>query len=200
MDIDHRQLVGRHLNRFAVVMRLDELAPVGRWAPARRDWWWLERFAEVCQNLPDRPWLCDERNQPDVAAAVRALERKLLPHPGHEFRPSNPGGVVRAGCLMRVRAASRGVTVAPMPTGSGVAPLADVADRQRRDGFSQLVIRREHPVVVMPVLPRRRHEGSEPVEELKNGESSTTPLAPGRVDFRPRPGPTQLAALCRGST
>ena len=33
-----------------------------------------------------------------------------------------------------------------------------------------------------------------------NRESSTTPLAPGRVDFRPRPGPTQLAALCRGST
>ena len=32
-----------------------------------------------------------------------------------------------------------------------------------------------------------------------NGESSTTPLAPGRVDFRVRPGPTQLAALCRGS-
>ena len=28
-----------------------------------------------------------------------------------------------------------------------------------------------------------------------NDESSTTPLAPGRVDFRPRPGPTQLAAL-----
>jgi len=33
-----------------------------------------------------------------------------------------------------------------------------------------------------------------------NGVSSTTPLGPGRVDFRPRPGPTQLAALCRGST
>jgi hypothetical protein len=33
-----------------------------------------------------------------------------------------------------------------------------------------------------------------------NGESSTTPLAPGRVDFRPRPGPIQLAALCLGST
>jgi len=33
-----------------------------------------------------------------------------------------------------------------------------------------------------------------------NGVSSTTPLAPGRVDFRPRPGPTQSAALCRGST
>ncbi|GDX94543.1 hypothetical protein LBMAG47_02060 [Planctomycetia bacterium] len=32
-----------------------------------------------------------------------------------------------------------------------------------------------------------------------NGESSTTPLAPGRVDLRARPGPTQLAALCPGS-
>ena len=28
-----------------------------------------------------------------------------------------------------------------------------------------------------------------------NAESSTMPLAPGRVDLRPRPGPTQLAAL-----
>jgi hypothetical protein len=33
-----------------------------------------------------------------------------------------------------------------------------------------------------------------------NGDKSTPPLAPGRVDFGPRPGPTQLAALCRGST
>ena len=33
-----------------------------------------------------------------------------------------------------------------------------------------------------------------------NGVNSTTPLAPGRVDFRPRPGPTQLVALCLGST
>ena len=33
-----------------------------------------------------------------------------------------------------------------------------------------------------------------------NGKRSTTPFAPGHVDFRERPGPTQLAALCRGST
>jgi hypothetical protein len=33
-----------------------------------------------------------------------------------------------------------------------------------------------------------------------NGVSSTTPLAPDRVDFREPPGPTQLAALCRDST
>jgi hypothetical protein len=33
-------------------------------------------------------------DQPDVAAARWALQRKLLPHPHYEFRPRNPGGVV----------------------------------------------------------------------------------------------------------
>jgi hypothetical protein len=45
--------------------------------------------------------------------------------------------------------------------------LADVADRECRDGFSQPVIGRKHPVVAMPVLPRRRDEIGQPVEELK---------------------------------
>ena len=40
----------------------------------------------------------------------------------------------------------------------------------RRDGGPELVIRGEHPVIAMPVLPRRRHEVSEPVEELKWGK------------------------------
>jgi len=43
--------------------------------------------------------------------------------------------------------------------------LADVPDRERRDGGPELVIRRKHPVVAMPVLPRRRDEIGEPVEE-----------------------------------
>ena len=71
-------------------MDLDELAPVGGRAAGGQHRWWLERFAEVCQNYPDRPRLCIERYQLDVAATVRALERKLLPHPGHEFGPRNP--------------------------------------------------------------------------------------------------------------
>jgi hypothetical protein len=33
-----------------------------------------------------------------------------------------------------------------------------------------------------------------------NGESSTTPLAAGRFDFRPQPRPARVAALCLGST
>jgi hypothetical protein len=107
-----------------------------------------------------------EGDQPDVAATRWALERKLLPNLGHEFRPGNPGGVVRAGLLIRVAAAFRGVTAAPMPAASGLAPLADIPDRERRDGPPQLVIRRKHPVITMPVLPRRRHEIGQPVEEL----------------------------------
>jgi len=53
-----------------------------------------------------------------------------------------------------------------MPAASGLAPLADIPDRERRNGPPQLVIRRKHPVITMPVLPRRRHEIGQPVEEL----------------------------------
>ena len=49
-----------------------------------------------------------------------------------------------------------------------------------RDGGPELVIRGEHPGVAMPVLPRRRHEGSEPVEELKWGKLDDA------ADARPR--------------
>jgi len=57
-----------------------------------------------------------------------------------------------------------------MPISRGIAPLADIPDREGRDGGPELVIRGEHPVIAMPVLPRRRHEVSEPVEELKWGK------------------------------
>jgi hypothetical protein len=111
-------------------MDLDELAPVGGRAPGRRDGWWLERFAQVREDPSNRTRFRDERDQPDVAAAGWALERKLLPHPGQEFRPRNPGGVMRAGLLILVAAASGTVTVVSMPAGRGRAPRANVADRQ----------------------------------------------------------------------
>jgi hypothetical protein len=43
-------------------MDLHELAPVGRWATSGRHRWWLERIAEVCENLPDHPRFRDEGN------------------------------------------------------------------------------------------------------------------------------------------
>ena len=73
-----------------------------------------------------------------------------------------------------------------MPTGHSLAPLADVPDRQRRDGGPELVIRRKHPVVAMPVLPRRRHEIGEPVEELNWRELDNA--------IGPRPGGLSAAA------
>jgi hypothetical protein len=53
-----------------------------------------------------------------------------------------------------------------MPAGRGIAPLADVPDRQRRDGPPQLVIQRKHPVIAMPVLPRRLDKVRQTIEEL----------------------------------
>ena len=138
-------------------MGLHELAPVGGRATSGRDGRRLKWFAEVCENLPDGPRLRDERDQPDVATAVRALKWKLLPHPGHEFRPGNPRRVVRAGRLIRVAVAPCGATVVPMPTGRGPPLLADVADRECRDGGPQFVIRRKHPVVV--TCPRAAASG-----------------------------------------
>ena len=70
------------MKNVTVIVNLDELALVGGRATGRRHWWWLEWFAEVCENRPDRARLGDEGDQADVAAARWALERKLLPHPG----------------------------------------------------------------------------------------------------------------------
>jgi hypothetical protein len=108
-------------------------------------------------------------SQPDVTTAVRALKWKLLPHPGHAFRPRNPRRVVRAGLLIRIRVtvAPRGATVVPMSTVHGLPLLADVADCQRRDGPPQLVIRRKHPVIPVPVLARRGYEIGQAVQKLK---------------------------------
>jgi hypothetical protein len=54
--------------------------------------------------------------------------------------------------------------------------LADVPDGKRRDGGPELVIRRKHPVVAMPVLPRRRDEVRQTI---------ICPIRPKRARFVP---------------
>ena len=49
-----------------------------------------------------------------------------------------------------------------------------------RDGRPELVIRGEHPLTAMPVLPRRRHEIGQPVQEVKRREFDDA------VNARPR--------------
>jgi hypothetical protein len=71
-----------------------------------------------------------------------------------------------------------------IPASRGIAPLGDVPDGECRDGGPEPVIRGEHPVVAMPVLPRRGHEVSEQVEELEAllAYVNSTPAFQVRVD------------------
>jgi hypothetical protein len=96
VDVDVGQLVYPSLKDCPVVVDLHELSSVGGRATGGRDWRRLERFAQMREDLPDRPRIRNERDESDVATTPRARKRKLLPHPRHEFRPSDPGGVVRS--------------------------------------------------------------------------------------------------------
>jgi hypothetical protein len=87
VDVDRGQFVGRGLKDVAIVIDLHELSPVGRRTAGGRDGRWLERFAEVTQDLPDRPRIGNERDESDVATTPRALQRKLLAHPSDKATP-----------------------------------------------------------------------------------------------------------------
>jgi hypothetical protein len=66
---------------------------------------------------------------------------------------------VRPGLRPSVAVAFRGAGIARMFAGSGMAPLTNVPNGDRRDGPPELVVRGKYPVVAMPVLPRRRLAG-----------------------------------------
>lgn len=100
--------------------------------PGWRDGRRLERFAKIGQGLTSRGprhtgllplaklrfemsrFLAAVFSQSDVATTPRARQWELFAHPGHQFRPGNRRGVVRAGLLIQIRitAASSGVMVA----------------------------------------------------------------------------------------
>jgi hypothetical protein len=54
-------------------------------------------------DLADRGGIGDEGDEPDVAAAVRALEWNVLSDAGEEFGPCNSGGVVGPGLVVPCR-------------------------------------------------------------------------------------------------
>jgi hypothetical protein len=87
-DVDHGQFVGRCLNDYPVVMDLHERSPFDRRATGRQDWRRLERFAEVCRDLPDLPRIGDERDESDVTAmtALRSCCPISSPQPPHFCR------------------------------------------------------------------------------------------------------------------
>ena len=67
------------LKDVAVVLGLNELVPVGGRAPRGCDWWRLERFAKMREDLPDRPRLW-----------CNAISRMSPPHAGHSGGNSSP--------------------------------------------------------------------------------------------------------------
>ena len=118
------------------------------------------------------------RAQTDVATAPRARNRKLLPHPRHEFRLwrrevswegslSHQSHQSQPWQVASLSAACPPTACPPVAASRGLPTFPFV---MRRDGGPELVIRGEHPVIPVPMLPRPGHEVSEPVEELKSGK------------------------------
>ena len=149
----------------------------------------FERFAEVCQGLTSRGrshpglrWLANLRFevsrllpavycQPNIATTPRARKRKLIPHAGHEFglwrrEVSWEGGLSHKSQQPPVACSPAVCPPTAYPPAAASPRLPTFPFVMCRDGPPQLVIRRKHPVVAMPVLPWRRHEIGEPVEEL----------------------------------
>jgi hypothetical protein len=63
--------------------------------------------------------------------------------------------------------------------GCGVAPLAEIPDRRRRDGGPERVIQRKHPVVAVAMPSRRRHEVGHTIEKLEGLEFDDAVLSRG---------------------
>jgi len=122
----------------------------------------LQRLTEMSEDLADGCRLCDERDQPDVAAATRTRVGKLPPR--HELGLGNSRRVVGAMFRIRVTALVRRVT---SPACWLVPLLRGVANRRCRDGSPQPVIRREHPMVAVPMLPERQYHVRQTVKKLK---------------------------------
>ena len=162
VNVDHGQVVGRCLDDVAVIVHLHELAEVGRRSAGGRERGRFERLAEMREDFSNWPGVGDECDEADVAAAVGALDWKLLVDACEKFGPRDAGGVVGTGLVVpctltparRQRETRRG----------------GVADCERGDGGSQAVIRCEDSVVLVPVPPWRRDQVGEAVEEFVGRE------------------------------
>ncbi len=95
--------------------------------------------------------------------------------------PSEAVDVDRGQFVARVAAVGGGISARRMsadrmPISRGIAPVADIPDREGDDGGPELVIRGEHPWLVsnrraIPVLPLRGHEVSEvATQPLRHGD------------------------------
>ena len=127
-----------------------------------------------------RLWMSITGSSSDVATTPRARKRKLLPHAGHEFglwrrEVSWEGGLSRKSQQSPVVSPPAACPPTVSPPVAASRRLPAFAFVVGRDGRPELVIRGEHPWLVssrqaMPVLPRRRHEIGQPVQEVTRRE------------------------------
>ena len=114
VDVDRGQFVGRRLEDRPVVVNLDELAPASRRAASGRERRRLARFAEVCQDLPDRPRLADRKSAATGVAksakarivshsesSLKAISRMSPPQFGHARGNSSPTRAMRLAQAIR---------------------------------------------------------------------------------------------------
>lgn len=131
----------------------------------------VDRLADVAEEFVDRAWIDDEGDESDVAAADEAHQGKRLGDPCEELGPCDAGGVVGTRCVgggafcRNIRRTVTRVRRAKERRG-GVPPLADIPDGKCRDSEPELVGRREHAVVAMPMCLWRWHEIGNPVEQF----------------------------------
>ena len=138
-------------------MHLDKFVPVGGWASSGRDRRRFERFAEMCQDLPNRPRLwCKE------------MSRMSPPHAGHSSGNFSPTRAISLDQAIREVSWERGFWFAwfasqhpPVAWSSLACPPVAASRcfptfpfRQSRDGRPQRVVRSEDAVIPVPVFPR----------------------------------------------
>jgi hypothetical protein len=184
---------------------LHELSPVGRWPAGGRDGRRLERFAQVCQDLPDRPWLGDERDQPDVATTPRARNRKTCYKAGAARRVgTTPRSRSQTASQVKHELARRQITflsgeICPAP-GSRACPKAWNPPVQAVVGEAE-VSRGRSTEAALPMrtgrTERRRTRRSHRTVRRERSPSSPTPSRAGEetTGSLSRPGRT-AAALC----
>ena len=102
-------------------MHLDKFVPVGGWASSGRDRRRFERFAEMCQDLPNRPRLwCKE------------MSRMSPPHAGHSSGNFSPTRAISFAQAIRDVSCERGlstqpqqpVAACPLPVGTKTPSVA----------------------------------------------------------------------------
>ena len=153
--------LGPGIHDFAAIDR----ARPGRRIAGRSGRWRTRRFADVRQDRLDRGRIRDERDDSHLARALRTGQRERFIDAREQDGPQVTGLAAPVRLLGR-RFTSRRRQRLMGPFRTQRCSLCILLERQRRHGWAQRRIRREHPVVTQPVAPRWRHQRGHALDEF----------------------------------